>query len=581
MIKQSEFPILQAVAQAAFYPQRLCHALVELRLEELEIVAPTFLGVVHGRVRILDQLLHAVTILRKQADADTGRNMKRKAARMIGFIQNAQGVACGLGSVFSGSDVRQHREEFVSAQPPYQVLAAHACGKPPGRFLEHGIAYVVAISVVNRLETVDVDENERAKPVTAPRTFEHALGKLVKHCPVGQFRQRVVLRDVEDPFLNLLAFVDVLGDADDTQWISAVVALHDLALRKNPAPFARFFVQAEFFAKPRRLALQMLFQRLQHPEQIIRMNQLLPDVALRLDFTRQVTQNREQFVVAGHDVGAQIDVPKAELGDFYCQCQALFAFLTCPLGAVAFGNVAQHRDMRLLAGPFGFHYSHLGNLLFMTRTDNVDIGGLAGRDRKAERLPEQLGFRGAEQRGRGHVGVLDHALGVDNDKRIGTALNDVAQARLAGCQLRGQFLHQDAVKGTSFVHFLALRIAIVVYRRWHRLLAAAGQRASSGEKRLTDLHSLVVDREFANLGLVRRTTHLQYRHAVAHLAAAFHVAQQNNRISERRKLVSVTLGGTDDRINRRGKQCKNLLLLDKCRKPENKVALAFCGGEPS
>ncbi len=205
-----------------------------------------------------------------------------------------------------------------------------------------------------------------------------------------------MLRDVEDPFLNLLAFVDVLGDADDTQWISAVVALHDLALRKNPAPFARFFVQAEFFAKPRRLALQMLFQRLQHPEQIIRMNQLLPDVALRLDFTRQVTQNREQFVVAGHDVGAQIDVPKAELGDFYCQCQALFAFLTCPLGAVAFGDVAQHRDMRLLAGPFGFHYSHLGNLLFMTRTDNVDIGGLTSRDRKSERLPEQLGFRSAE-----------------------------------------------------------------------------------------------------------------------------------------------------------------------------------------
>jgi len=42
------------VAQAAFDGLPLHGLPIHLRFEELEIIAPVFLGVIHGRVRILD-----------------------------------------------------------------------------------------------------------------------------------------------------------------------------------------------------------------------------------------------------------------------------------------------------------------------------------------------------------------------------------------------------------------------------------------------------------------------------------------------------------------------------------------------
>src|SRR5213592_2216303 len=54
LIMQQELSTLEGLVQAAFNRLPLHHLQIHFRLEELEIVAPPFLGVVHRRVRILD-----------------------------------------------------------------------------------------------------------------------------------------------------------------------------------------------------------------------------------------------------------------------------------------------------------------------------------------------------------------------------------------------------------------------------------------------------------------------------------------------------------------------------------------------
>ena len=54
LIMQQELFALEGAAQATFEGLPLYGLQIHFRLEELEIVAPVFLGVVHRRVRILD-----------------------------------------------------------------------------------------------------------------------------------------------------------------------------------------------------------------------------------------------------------------------------------------------------------------------------------------------------------------------------------------------------------------------------------------------------------------------------------------------------------------------------------------------
>ena len=58
--------------------------------------------------------------------------------------------------------------EFVAAQPGHEVMGRHRVQQPLRHPLQQGVADVVAEGVVDRLEIVEVDEQQRQRPGVGP-----------------------------------------------------------------------------------------------------------------------------------------------------------------------------------------------------------------------------------------------------------------------------------------------------------------------------------------------------------------------------------------------------------------------------
>ena len=105
-------------------------------------------------------------------------------------------------------------DELVAAHPGDQVpLTDDAVGEPPGDGDQQPVAEVVAEAVVDRLETVEVEEAD-ADPLLRPGVGEDLTEGLEEQRPVGQPGQRVVQRLEAQPLLELVPLGDVLDHRD-------------------------------------------------------------------------------------------------------------------------------------------------------------------------------------------------------------------------------------------------------------------------------------------------------------------------------------------------------------------------------
>jgi hypothetical protein len=77
---------------------------------------------------------------------------------------------------------------------------------------EHGVTGRVPVSVVDRLEIIEVEEEHRDGQVVSPRSRHRQLEVLFEHRPVGKAGERVVVGHVLHPQLRLLARRDVEHD---------------------------------------------------------------------------------------------------------------------------------------------------------------------------------------------------------------------------------------------------------------------------------------------------------------------------------------------------------------------------------
>jgi len=127
----------------------------------------------------------------------------------------------GVGAL---AEILQYQRELVAAQPADGVAGAHRVREASRHRYDQLVARRVAQRVVDHLEAVQVDEHHRSDPVFALGLRE-ALGEpVLEQRPVGQARQVIVVRQVNQPLLGALAFGDVLGDArdaiHDARWVA-------------------------------------------------------------------------------------------------------------------------------------------------------------------------------------------------------------------------------------------------------------------------------------------------------------------------------------------------------------------------
>src|SRR5207302_6552379 len=100
LVMQHKLMPLQGSAQAAFQGLPLDGPDVHVLSEELIIVAPIFLGLVHGGVRTLDQGLRILTVLGVGADTNAHGNMDiedgQRSEEHTSELQSRENLVCRL-----------------------------------------------------------------------------------------------------------------------------------------------------------------------------------------------------------------------------------------------------------------------------------------------------------------------------------------------------------------------------------------------------------------------------------------------------------------------------------------------------
>jgi hypothetical protein len=98
-------------------------------------------------------------------------------------------------------DVIAHRDELVAAQARDGVPGAHGGLHPPGDLHQHGVPGGVAVSVVDLLESVEVDEQHGGRTTFALRPRHRQLEAVAQQRAIRYAGQRIVNRFVAGALL--------------------------------------------------------------------------------------------------------------------------------------------------------------------------------------------------------------------------------------------------------------------------------------------------------------------------------------------------------------------------------------------
>jgi hypothetical protein len=109
--------------------------------------------------------------------------------------------------------VDEHGELVARKAADDGVLAQAAC-ETLAQNLQGTVAGSVAEGVVDFLEPVQVQIEQRERTLTAARARDRLLQQMLKLHAIRHLGQRVVSRQVADPALRTLALGDVAGDVD-------------------------------------------------------------------------------------------------------------------------------------------------------------------------------------------------------------------------------------------------------------------------------------------------------------------------------------------------------------------------------
>lgn len=175
LVVQLELAAGEPVAQVSLKGQALDGACAQPLAVELVVVPALLFGMVHRDVGVLQQNLRIVAVVRKDRDADAGADdhgLATDVERLVEPLEHALGDPHGIvGAV----DLAQHDRELVAAetrqgrgrtfvvQPGDDVGIAQtvdeALGEPP----QQAVARVVTEGVVDQLEAVEIEEQERPR----------------------------------------------------------------------------------------------------------------------------------------------------------------------------------------------------------------------------------------------------------------------------------------------------------------------------------------------------------------------------------------------------------------------------------
>jgi hypothetical protein len=195
------------------------------RAVELEAVAAGVLRGVERDVRMLHERLARVGVIGVDARADTGGDHELDVAqhdrldqRVAHLLRDPPGggahVGMRLAARGAGVAAAGHEDqELVAALARDHVAGPGDAAQAPGHLLQELVADGVAEVVVDELEVVEVEVEDGGRSAVAVGGRDRRRQVLLEQRAVGQVGERVVVGEVGEPVLGLLARGHVEDDS--------------------------------------------------------------------------------------------------------------------------------------------------------------------------------------------------------------------------------------------------------------------------------------------------------------------------------------------------------------------------------
>ena len=179
-------------AQFPLQPRALAHMLVQFAVEEAERGFFDRLGLVQRHIGAAHDFVRVRPRKRKQRDADAhAETVGRPAGRDRhgqGF-DHAQGDA---GGRFGAGEMARQDDEFVAAEARHQVAVADGAQEAAGDHDQGLVAGAMAVEVVDLLEAVEVEHQQRMRGAGARRRGDRRVQAVDELAAVGQAGERIL-----------------------------------------------------------------------------------------------------------------------------------------------------------------------------------------------------------------------------------------------------------------------------------------------------------------------------------------------------------------------------------------------------
>src|SRR5207247_2081274 len=158
LVMEDELIALDGLAQVALQLQALHGRRMHARLEErVATLAPSLSGI-HRDVRVPQQLVGALPRGRGGGDANAASHVDLSPVDLHGRLEGGLDSLGDLNGVRDLPRLLEQDRELVSAEASHCVARADAVEQPPRHGREQLVALIVSEAVVDRLESVQIEE---------------------------------------------------------------------------------------------------------------------------------------------------------------------------------------------------------------------------------------------------------------------------------------------------------------------------------------------------------------------------------------------------------------------------------------
>ena len=232
LVVQLELVGLDRVLQFRTQLEPLDDPFVHHRLEDAVTALAVALGHVHRDVGVPEELggVGRSGAPVDEADSDTRAWEDLFALdlrRNLECLEDARGRVGGLGRV---GDAFEENRELVASEASERVGRAHGDQQPSSDLLENPVAGLVAETVVDRLEVVQVDEHDRDVGEPTLRSHQRMLDAIREQRSVGEARHRIVEGLMRELLLERLPLAHIAAVQDDAANVLVMTEIRVLHL---------------------------------------------------------------------------------------------------------------------------------------------------------------------------------------------------------------------------------------------------------------------------------------------------------------------------------------------------------------